>query len=213
MKLEYVGPKPIIDQHGVDFDKSEPDRYIFLYATLELLEVIEDCVNTNQCYIHSEGLIDISDWNGMDISSKEIVSLVKKHCDANIEKLIDKREEKTKELISELKSDVEKNDYLGEDEKTAWLGNIDIMTPYYMQFIENELVYECLLNVLADDIYARKIQEIKFNLGKNYGFVFSYLQNVLNEHTPPVDTDVKVDIFNGKTVGRFLVKFPKKLDL
>jgi len=146
-------------------------------------------------------------------SQKEIVDLVKKHCNNNIENLISKREEKTKELISELKSDVEKNDYLGEDEKTAWLGNIDIMTPYYMQFIENELVYECLLNVLADDIYARKIQEIKFNLGKNYGFVFSYLQNVLNEHTPPVDTDVKVDIFNGKTVGRFLVKFPKKLDL
>ena len=210
MKLEYIGPKPRVDQHGVDFDKSEPDRYIFLYATLELLEVIEDCVNTDRCYIHSEGLIDISDWQGMEISQKEIVDLVKKHCNNNIENLISKREEKTKELINSLKQDVQENENLAEDEKTAWLGNIDIMTPYYMQFIENELVFECLLNTLADDIYARKIKLIKFNLGKNYGFVFSYLQNVLSEHKPPIDCDLDVGVHNGKTVGEFKIKIAKK---
>jgi hypothetical protein len=211
MKLEYVGPKPIVDQHGVDFDKSEPDRYIFLYATLELLEVIEECVNTNSCYIHSEGIVDISNWEGLDISPREVVALVKKHCDANLENIIDKREDKTKELIEELKKDVEDNQTLQEDEKTAWIGNIDIMTPYYMQFIENELVFECLLNVLAEDIYRRKIKEIKFNLGKNYGFVFSYLQNVLSEHNPPIDCDISVGIHNEKTIGTFKIKIPQKL--
>ena len=38
MKLEYVGPKPIVDQYGVNFDKSKPDRYIFIQVVLELLE-------------------------------------------------------------------------------------------------------------------------------------------------------------------------------
>jgi hypothetical protein len=210
MHIEYVGPKPIVDNHGITFDKSEPDRYVFLYAVVELLEIIEECVSLPTCSISDDGVVDISQAKGIYFADDELIQLVKKHCDSNLENIIEKKENRTQELIQKLKNEVYQNQTLQEDDKTAWIGNIDVMKEYYMQFIQNEIVYECLLNVLADDIYKKKIKEIKFSLGKNYGFVFSYLQNVLSEHKPPLDADVKMDVENGKTIGRFFIKHPQK---
>ena len=215
MHLKYVGPKPIVDNHGVDFDKSEPDRYIFIHATLEILELIEGCVKQNKCIIyHDESqIIDLTDWDGLDFSASEIQSLVQKHCNGNIETIIERKEARVDELIKQLKQEVEENTLLEADDKLAWLNNIDIMTPYYKQFVENEVVYECLLEMFADDIYHKKIKEIIFNLGKNYGFVFSYLQNVLSEHKPPLDSSMQMEVKNGKTVGHFYITHPKKADI
>jgi hypothetical protein len=128
-----------------------------------------------------------------------------------LEKIIEKREQKVSRLIEELKADVNANENLSEDDKIAWIGNIDIMSGYYKQYVENEIAYECLLDVLADDIYKRKLKEISFNLGKNYGFLFAYLQDVLSNHKPPIDCELKVEALDSKAVGRFLIKHPKKL--
>jgi hypothetical protein len=211
MKLEYVGPKPVVSQHGVNFDKSEPDRYIFLHAAIELLEVIEECVNAKSCYIEEQNKIDLTNWEGIQYSQAQLLDLVKKHCSDNLENIIEKREQKVSRLIEELKADVNANENLSEDDKIAWIGNIDIMSGYYKQYVENEIAYECLLDVLADDIYKRKLKEISFNLGKNYGFLFSYLQDVLSNHKPPIDCELKVEALDSKAVGRFLIKHPKKL--
>ena len=208
MKLAYVGPKPIVDQHGVNFDKSEPDRYIFLYATLELLEFIEGCVSLQGCSI-TEGVVDIVHVHPLKLSNDELVQLVHKHCSSNIDTILDKKEEKLSLLLAELIGNVENNPNLNEDEKTAWLGNIDIMKEYYMQFVENEVVFECLLEALAEDIYQRKTKEIRFSLGNNYGFVFSYLENVLAEHKPPLDVTMNMEVHNGTTIGHLEIKHPK----
>ncbi|NPA65811.1 MAG: hypothetical protein GXO11_02910 [Epsilonproteobacteria bacterium] len=207
MKLQYVGPKPIVDQHGVTFDKSEPDRYIFLYAVLELLEFIEGCVKLDSCSISTDGIVDISHLKGLSFGEKELVELVKKHCNDNINDILKKKESKTQQLIEELKQKVN-NSSLNENDKTAWLGNINIMKDYYLQFVENEIVYECLLHVLADDIYKKKIKEIRFALGNNYGFVFSYLQGVLGEHKPPLDADMQIKVIDGKTIGHLFIRHP-----
>ena len=45
MTPQYVGSRPIISEHGISFDKNEPDKYIFLHAVMELLEVIEECIH------------------------------------------------------------------------------------------------------------------------------------------------------------------------
>ena len=208
MELAYVGPKPIVDQHGVDFDKSEPDRYIFLYATIELLEIIEGCITIQGCSLEGD-LIDIASTKPLRLSPSELVALVHKHCSGNIDAIVEKKEQKVTELITKLKQNVHENPNLNEDEKTAWLGNIEIMKDYYRQFVENEVVFESLLEVLSEDIYRRKTKEIRFLLGNNYGFVFSYLQNTLQEHNPPLDATIKMEVHNGATIGRLLIQHPK----
>ncbi len=208
MNLEYVGPKPIVDQHGVDFDKSEPDRYIFIQAVLELLESIEACYN-DSC----GGIIDITTYTHKHLNNRELAELAKKHCSEKIEEIITEKELRLDTLIAEYKHNVQNNSLLQSEEKEAWLGNIDVMEDYYRQFVQNEVVYECLLDVLAEKLYKNKIKEILFDLGNNYGFVFSYLQNVLSEHKPPLDAEMQIEVKNGKTIGHFFIHHPKKADI
>ncbi len=40
MELKYVGAKPAVSARGVSFDQTKPDRYTFLNAAVELLEVL-----------------------------------------------------------------------------------------------------------------------------------------------------------------------------
>jgi len=210
MKLTYIGPKPIVTQHGITFDKSEPDRFVFLHAAIEIIEVLEDCVKDSSCSI-KDGIVDLSHWDGMKFSDDEIQELVKKHCD-NIEQIIDKREERLQQLLKELKENVNTASTLTSDEKEAWLGNIEIMKDYYMQFIENELAYECMLDVLIRDIKKRNIKEIIFALYRNYGFVFSYLKEMLiNTSKYPLDAELKIETKDNKLVGRFLIKYPNNM--
>ena len=208
MELQYVGAKPIVDQHGVNFDKSEPDRYIFIQAVLELIERVELC-DENAC----DGMIDITDHPEKHFKGNELAELVKKHCSEKIETIISQKDQRLDTLIENYKHNVQNNSLLQNEEKEAWLGNIEIMTDYYRQFVQNEVVYECLLDILADKLYKMKIEEIVFELGNNFGFVFSYLQNVLSEHRPPLDVDMQIEVKNGKTVGHFYIRHPKKADI
>ena len=208
MELQYVGAKPIVDQHGVDFDRSEPDRYIFIQAVLELIESIEAC-HDDSC----SGVVDITAHSGTQLSARKLAELAKKHCSEKIEQIIKEQKLRLDTLISEYKQSVHDNPLLQPEDKEAWLGNIDIMEDYYRQFVQNEVVYECLLDILARDLYQKKIKEIIFHLGNNYGFVFSYLQNVLGEHKPPLDADMQIEVKNGKTIGHFFIRHPKKANI
>ena len=213
MKLKYVGPKPVVSNFGVDFDKSEPDRYIFLYAALEIMELIEGCITSSSCKIDEKSkIIDFSHFEGAIFNEEEMLDVVKKHC-KDIEKIIKKKDERLEELLKELKQRVEENETLKPDDKEAWLGNIDIMYDYYVQFVENEVTFECVLDVLAEDIYNKKIEKITFGLNRNYGFVFSYLRNVLASHKPPIDSELKMEVKDSKPIGHFILKYPKKSEL
>ncbi len=208
MELQYVGAKPIVDQHGVDFDRSEPDRYIFIQAVSEIIEKIEAC-HDDSC----NGLVDITSHEGKRRNDRELVELAKKHCSERIESIITEKERRLDTLLLEYKQNVRNNSLLKPEEKEAWIGNIDIMEDYYRQFVQNEVVYECLLDVLAHDLYQKKIREIIFDLGNNYGFVFSYLQNVLGEHKPPLDAEMQIEVKNGQTIGHFYIRHPQKADI
>ena len=208
MELQYVGAKPIVDQHGIDFDRSEPDRYIFIQAVLELIESIESC-HRDSC----NGIVDITAYTNKQFNNRELVELAKKHCSEKIEQIITEKELRLDTLIKEYKQNVHNNTLLQSQDKEAWLGNIDIMEGYYRQFVQNEVVYECLLDIFADELYQKRIKEIIFHLGNNYGFVFSYLQNVLSEHKPPLDAQMEVEVKGGKTVGHFTIRHPKKADI
>ena len=208
MELHYVGAKPIVDQHGVGFDKSEPDRYIFIQAVLELMKSIEACHEAS-----CGSVVDITREHQKQPTRHELLEQVKRECGEQIEEIAKERQKRLDALVSKYKEDVHANRLLNTDEKEAWLGNIDVMEAYYRQFVQNEIVYECLLERLADRLYEKKIEEILFYLGNNYGFVFSYLQGVLAEHKPPLDVDMRIETKDGKTIGRFFIRYPKKADI
>ena len=205
MKLKYVGAKPIVSAKGVIFDQSKPDRYTFLYAAVELLEALSfEPTENKKIYLY--------DIKGKEYSGNELLELLKKHCD-NPEEAFTDLQEKTDTLIKKYTKQVEDNDRLSTDGRRAWLGNIKIMTDYYLQYVTNDSAYQCALNALADMIHKEHIEYITFPLGRNYGLVLSHLVDVLRDHKPPYDATLKVENKDGVAVGKLDMNRAAPLDI
>jgi hypothetical protein len=188
-KLKYVGAKPKVSQHGVSFDQSEPDSYTFLSAAAELLETLDfNPSEGKSIYLHE---IEEKEYN-----AAKLIDFLEKHC-RNVDIIFDEGQEHTNAIIDEYRTKVEANSNLSTDEKRAWLGNIDIMRDYYLQYTTNERAYQCILKVIADKIHENHIDLIRVPLGRNYGLVLSHLVQVLQDHKPPYDATMKIEEEHG----------------
>jgi len=205
MKLKYVGAKPIVSAKGVVFDQSKPDRYTFLNAAVELLEALSfEPTENKKIYLY--------DIKGKEYSGSELLELLKKHC-ANPEEAFENLQEKTDALIKKYTKQVEDNDRLSTDGRRAWLGNIKIMTDYYLQYVTNDSAYQCALNALADMIHGAHIEYITFPLGRNHGLVLSHLVDVLRDHKPPYDATLSVEDKDGVATGKLDMNRATPLDI
>jgi uncharacterized protein with gpF-like domain len=194
MELKYVGAKPAVSARGVTFDQTKPDRYTFLNAAVELLEALSfKPTEDKKVYLY--------DTSEKERSGKELIELLKKHC-ANPQEAFDSLQEKTNALIERYTNQVKENEKLSTDERRAWLGNIEIMRDYYLQYVTNESAYQCALNALADKIHKSHIEEVAFPIGRNHGLVMSHLVDVLRDHKPPYDATLSAIVKDGATVGR-----------
>jgi len=205
MEFKYVGAKPAVSARGVSFDQSKPDRYTFLNAAVELLEALSfEPREDKKIYLYNV--------SGKERSGSELVELLKKHC-ANPEEAFANVQEKTNTLIEKYTSRVKENNTITADERRAWLGNIEIMRDYYLQYVTNESAYHCALNALADKIHKSHIEEVTFPLGRNHGLVLSHLVDVLRDHRPPYDASLSIEAKDGETVGKLDMNRPKALNI
>ncbi len=194
MHLQYVGSKPIVSAKGISFDKTKPDHYTFLTAAIEFLDALES---------QKDGEKDI-DLRGLEIkeyNSSELFDMLEKYC-TNLEDIFDAREEKTDAFIEKYISDIKENERLTNIEKEAWIGNVQIMRNYYMQYITNESAYECALHLLADKLHQHHIETIHFPIGRNHGLLLNNLDGILRDHKPPYDVTLTIEEDNdGKVIG------------
>ncbi|MEA3455483.1 MAG: hypothetical protein U9R26_03145 [Campylobacterota bacterium] len=192
MELKYVGARPIVSQHGVSFDQTQPDSYTFLNAAIELLEALSfDTTGGGKVYL--------SNLSGKDYNGRQLADMLKKHCVDEAD-VFASREEKTSAMVNKYTDQVKENDRITADERGAWLGNIKIMRDYYLQYVTNENAYRCALNALADQLDSLHIDEVTLAAGRNYGLVLSHLIPVLTHHRPPYDATLSVDDKDGAVV-------------
>jgi len=194
MELKYVGAHPTVSQRGVNFDQTKPDKYTFLGAAVELLDALSFKDNGDKS-------LHLYHVEPKEYKSTELLEALKKHC-KNIDDVFDSREEKTNVLIDTYRQKVKDNTKLTSDERVAWLGNIDIMRDYYLQYITNESAYDCALHALADKIHSAHIEEVTFSLGRNYGLIISHLIDVLRDYKPPYDATLDFIEQDGVTLGK-----------
>ena len=198
MELKYVGAKPIVSQHGISFDQNKSDKYTFINSAIELMEALIEQHKDNE-------VVELLNFEYQELNGKQMLEKLKLYCD-DIDEIFNSREAQAKELISKYIDSVENNNNLTNDEKTAWIGNINVMSDYYLQYITNENAYNSILNALADEIVKRKIKEIIFPVGRNYGLVLGDLASVLTDHKPPVDTKMSFEDRDGQAVGRLTLR-------
>jgi hypothetical protein len=201
MELKYVGARPTVSQHGINFDQTKPDKYTYLGAAIELLDALDFKDNGDKS-LHLYH-VDHKEYN-----SRQLLEALKKYC-KNIDEIFETREEKTNAIIQEYRNKVKENERLTSDERSAWLGNIDIMRDYYLQYITNESAYNCILQALADRIHQANIEEITFSIGRNYGLVMGHLLEVLKNHKPPYDASLDFIEKDATVLGKLDLNRPE----
>jgi len=184
MNLEYVGDMPKVSAHGVGFDHTQPDKYTYLHAAVELLEALS--------YGETETTKHLYKTDAKSMSSRELEQKLTKYV-KDLDAITLRCDKHSQELVSELVDRVQSNDSLSDDERTAWLGNIKLMREYYIQFVTNKTAYEAALDALADEIHVGKIKEVQVPMFRNYGMVLNDLQGVLERCKSPIDSKVEIN--------------------
>jgi len=183
MQLKYVGDMPIVSKKGVGFDKTQPDKYNYLYAAVELLEALS--------YGPTETTQHLYQTKDKSISSDELLSLIQKHV-SDLDKLFEESDKKAHDFVHSLVDRINENDTLTKDEKTAWLENVKLMRAYFYQYVINRSAYEAALNALSDEIHAGQVKEVIAPMFKNYAMVLNDLTEVLERRKSPIDSTTEV---------------------
>jgi len=197
MELKYVGAMPQVSSKGVGFDQTQPDKYTFLNAAVDLLEALSFGPTETTQHLYNTG--------GKEYSSKELTELLKKYC-KNLDDIFASREEKANALVQNLISRVNENKIINADERRAWLNNIDMMRDYYLQYVTNDSAYQCVLDTLSQEIYDAKIQEVSFPMFRNYGLVLNDLIKVLSHRKSPIDAELSVEKKDKDFVGKLTIQ-------
>jgi hypothetical protein len=184
MRLKYVGPMPNVSARGVAFDVNKPDKWTFLSAALELAEAF-DFQNEK-----SEG-DRVYRPKGQQFSESEMLDRLHRYCD-DLESYVKDRETKARALVDELRKKVESSKTISDENRRAWLNNIDAMYDYYLQYVTNESAYQCVLETIAKEVKAARIEEIRVPLFQNFGIVLRDLVDVLENGRPPIDAELSI---------------------
>jgi len=183
MQLKYVGDLPIVSKKGVGFDKTQPDKYNYLYAAVELLEALS--------YGATETTQHLYKTENKALDDAEVLNLIQKHVQ-NLDTLFEEADKKAHDYIHSLVDRINENDALNADEKTAWLENIKLMRAYFYQYVTNQSAYEAALDALGEEIHEGRIKEVSVPMFKNYGLVLDDLSVVLGNRKSPIDANMEV---------------------
>ena len=182
--IQFVGPAPTVSDKGVRFDPNRPDSYIYMSAILQLVEAFDK----------KEGEVGgiVYHPHAAEFDKNKINSLLQKYC-PDLDKRVGAKKEEVERLAEELRQRVESHPSVSADGRRAWLGNIDAMYDYYLQYVTNEVAYDCLLERLAQEVVNLRIEEIKVPLLNHFGMVLNHLAERLDQGKPPVGSDFQVE--------------------
>ncbi len=183
MKIKFVGPAPQVTDRGVSFDRSRPDKFIYLGAALQLAEAFD---------IEGEAHDIVYRPRAFEMSESQIEKMLEKYC-PNLDDYVKSREDKAKALAEELRKRVGEATTISEEGRQAWLKNIDAMYEYYLQYVTNEAAYDCVLDRVAKEVREAKIKEIRFPMENHFGIVFHDLTQKLETQKPPIDAEFRVE--------------------
>lgn len=178
--LKYAGSKPLISQHGITFDHSKEDRYDLLKIVVCLIEKLE----------HLQSKIDIKfDCDESKISDDLVLDILKNHIpnlDGAVKKAIEeflKEEEKEKVHINNMQ--------ISEDEKRAWIKNIEIMHELNIQREINKALYHEAIKFLSREIVEDHLKLLTIPLKGRYSHIVKSLENIF-EHIYDIDVESRI---------------------
>ena len=166
-KLEYAGAKPLISQHGIEFDHAKEDRY-------DLLKIVA-CLIDKLYHIKSSSNVHFSCVDS-EFDDDKVLSILKKYIDdldEAVENEIDeflKSEENEKRHVNNMQ--------IPQVDKDVWLKNIELMHKTNLQRAINKVIYHKAIEFLSKELVEDHIEKLVLPMKGRYHHILKSLENI-----------------------------------
>lgn len=198
MEIKYVGPKPLISQHGITFDNNKVDKFSYLNILMQLLHAIDHEYHEDQKYTYNTST--------KRLEHETLIQTLHKYC-PNIEEVVCNRDDLIEEDIAQELQDARDNRLLKPEEKEALENNIKLMHDYIVQRGINKAVYYEAIKALAELILVHKIEHIVVPMYEKFIHILHSLQGVLKAKRHPVDTNLEIYQENDNLLAKLTILY------
>jgi len=183
MQIKYVGPKPLISQHGITFDNNKVDKFAYLNILMQLLDAIDHEYHEDQVYTYNTST--------KRLEYETLVATLRKYC-PDIEEVLLNRDDLIEEDLAQELQDARENKLLSLEDKEALENNIKLMHDYIVQRSINKAVYYEAIKALAELVLKHKIEHIVVPMYEKFIHILHSLQGVLRSKRHPIDTRIEI---------------------
>jgi len=171
MQLKYVGPKPIISEHGISFKDGKDDKYVYIQSALEVLHAIN--------HEYDKGKIYKYDTEFKKLSDKEVEDSIIKY-KPELKKTIEEKIKLYKKYLDkEIKDVAQNHPLLTSLELEALKNNFKIMHEYRVQRAINKIYYMHIVQIISDIIRKHTIKDITTPFNERFWHVMQTVQGDL----------------------------------
>lgn len=180
-KVEYVGPRVEISNHGVTYRKSKEDKYVYLMVALEILKDIDNDYAIKPSYSH--------DFKNKALEESDLHTILECY-ESSVEECITEECKKYKQKLQHELEFIQKIPHLTEIDKEIWIKNIEIMKEYRVQRAINKMYYMHCIKNIVQVIKHKNIQEITVPFNKCFFHVLNTLRGALITGKPSLRAKV-----------------------
>lgn len=180
-RVEYVGPRVEISNHGITYKYSKEDKYIYLAAALEILKCIDNDYDKKPFYSHA--------CTNMSLKGKDLHTILKRY-EARIEESISEECKKYERKRAHEIEHIQQIPYLTDIDKEVWIKNIEIMQQYRVQRAINKMYYMHTIQDIIQVIKDKKIKQISVPFNKNFFHVLNTIKGALITGKPSLEAKV-----------------------
>ena len=197
-KVQYVGPRVEISNHGIVYKHSKEDKYIYLNAAYEILKDIDNDYEKKPSYRHQ--------FKHCELEENSLHKLLQYH-EKNLEEHINEETDRYRQKIEHQIDYVQSIPHLSPIDKEVWIKNIEIMKKYKIQRAINKIYYMHCIQDIVDLIRHKNIKIITAPFNKHFFHVLNTLKGTLITGKPSLDARVKEEYDkNGAMVVKLMIK-------
>jgi len=205
LPIKYVGPRPVISQHGISYKNGKEDKYTYLLVAIEILKDISHNNEEKKSYTH---LVDTK-----PLTVKQINQFLSHYEDELYEHVNNQKNEYEKQILQEIQN-VQNLDNLSQDDKNAWIENIKIMKEYRIQRAINKIYYLHCIEDIKKIIKKEHIKEIDTPFNEKFWHVLETLQGALETGKNSVATKLEeTNNEDGDMIMKLYINVPKEASL
>jgi hypothetical protein len=186
MQIKYVGPRPVISEHGISFKEGKEDKYIYLKLAIAILQNIDEKTPSTKDTMNDYDIVRI-------MLSYE----------PDIEKAVEEEKERYQSHIENEIEQVKQRTTLSDIDKEVFINNYEIMREYRIQRAINKIFYMHAVHAITKVIKRDKIQEIDVSFCEQNWHILQTIQGDISSLKSSIKTSLQVE---PNESGKLLVK-------